>query len=223
MHINFNIMMKLKDNQSMQGSGTWTLSVDAEVRNLDPLLPRLQVSDGSESEAPCHRRAIVLVNLKHPFIVGGGAGRALGMERSSWQCSDGEKRCGAYPRAKMPMPRWRGMSSVVLRTLLCWSDLISNPGGALNSCGGPNAEVEATTMFGWALTLRDAALAACAVAVVLRATTRWGGGAATVVQCGGRGAEMDAATVGMPCGAAVVGGYARVSCSVVGWPRLRGA
>jgi hypothetical protein len=76
-------MMKLKDNQSMQGSGTWTLSVDAEVRNLDPLLHHLQVSDGSESKAPCRRRTIVLVNLKHPFIVGGGAGAALGMERSS--------------------------------------------------------------------------------------------------------------------------------------------
>jgi hypothetical protein len=83
MHTNFNIMIKLKDNQSMQGSGTWTLPIDAEVRNLDPLLPHLQVSDGSESEAPCRRRAIVLVNLKHPFIVGGGAWRALGMERSS--------------------------------------------------------------------------------------------------------------------------------------------
>jgi hypothetical protein len=113
---------------------------------------------------------------------------------------------------------------MVLRMLLCWSDMISNPGGALNSCGGPDAEVEATTMFGWALTSRDAALATCtvAVAVVLRATARWGGGAAVVVQRGGRGAEMDAATVRMPCGAAVVGGYARVSCSMVGWPMLRG-
>jgi hypothetical protein len=33
---------------------------------------------------------------------------------------------------------------------------------------------------------------------------------------------MDVATVRMPCGAVVVGGYARVSCFVVGWPRLRG-
>jgi hypothetical protein len=81
------------------------------------------------------------------------------------------------------------MSSMVLRTLFYWSDLISNPGGALNSCSGPDVEVEATTMFGWALTSRDVALVACvvALAVVLRATVRWGGGAVVVVHCGGCG------------------------------------
>jgi hypothetical protein len=75
----------------MQGSGTWTLSVDAEVRNLDPLLPHLQVSNGSESEAPCRIRAVVsasttlllIRNLKCPFVVDGGARVPSGMERSS--------------------------------------------------------------------------------------------------------------------------------------------
>lgn len=74
MHTNFKISMKLKEEQLMQGPG---------ILFIDPLIPHLRVSDGSESEAPCRRRAIVLVNLKHPFIVGGGAGAALGMERSS--------------------------------------------------------------------------------------------------------------------------------------------
>ena len=30
---------------------------------MDPLLPHLQVSDGSESEAPCRRHAIVLASM----------------------------------------------------------------------------------------------------------------------------------------------------------------
>jgi hypothetical protein len=117
------------------------------------------------------------------------------------------------------------MVSVVLRMLLCSPDLISNPRGALNSCDGPNAEVEATTVFGWALTGRDAAPAACAV--VLRAMVRWGrrsgsGGAACWVWrarrrdgCGHRpgchvGQQWSVGTLGF-------------SCSAVGWPRLRGA
>jgi hypothetical protein len=88
----------------MQGSGTWTLSVDAEVRNLDPLLPHLQVSNGSESEAPCRIRAVVSASTTLLLI------RNLkwchrGWRGAPWQCSDGEKRRGVYPRVKTPVPR----------------------------------------------------------------------------------------------------------------------
>lgn len=72
------------------------------------------------------------------------------------------------------------MASKAPRTLLCWPDLISNllgsgtlnPGGGLNFSGGSGAEVEAAAVFGWALTAREAALAARAVAAARRGRKR---------------------------------------------------
>lgn len=51
-----------------------------------------------------------------------------------------------------------------------------NFGGGLNSFGGLGVEVEAATVFGWALMARDAALAARAIAVMVApgATVRRG-------------------------------------------------
>lgn len=76
------------------------------------------------------------------------------------------------------------MASEAPRTLPSWPDLTSNllgsgalnPGGGLNSGVGSGAEVEtaAAVVSGWALTAREAALAARAVAVAPKATVRRG-------------------------------------------------
>jgi hypothetical protein len=76
------------------------------------------------------------------------------------------------------------MASEAPRTLPTWPDLTSyllgsgalNPGGGLNSGAGSGAEVEtaAAVVSGWALTAREAALAARAVAVAPKATVRRG-------------------------------------------------